>query len=413
MRRLTVALALLLVACSTSGDDADDATPTTGSAATTAAADATTTTAAATTTTEPEAPGYEATVEALAADAMAGRDNGTPGSAAAQAYLVEQLSAIAEPLADDYRVPFEQGTNVIGVIRGAELPDEYVILGAHYDHLGSDCPSNDPVDDICNGAADNASGVAAVLEIGRRLAAGDPVRRSVVLAFWDAEEDGLLGSADYVADPLVPLAQTVTYLNWDMQGVDLLPSLQRLTVMVGAETGGDALVGAAAAAMQSPDLDPVQLSLLFGQGRSDHATFAAAGVPTVFFTDSTSACYHTAQDEPENLDFDKLGAEIDNEEALARDLASTTTPPSFVAGLPLATYDDARSMLALVETAQPDLSRFSADQQAEAEQYRSDLQAIVDAGAAAFDDEAIGTVLTGAGLVVQLLTEGECESFAI
>src|SRR5205814_313651 len=112
-------------------------------------------------------------------------------------------------------------------------------VGAHYDHLGNGCRSSDPNDDICNGATDNAAGVANVLSIGREIAQRPGARRrSVILAFWDREEDGLLGSAFYVRNPLVPLAQTVGYVNYDIQGANLLPSLERDTFAIGAETGG-------------------------------------------------------------------------------------------------------------------------------------------------------------------------------
>ena len=105
--------------------------------------------------------------------------------------------------------PFPGGTNVVAVIPGTDLADEYVVVGAHYDHLGNSCrvPPGSPTDTICNGATDNATGVAAVLPIARSIAAQPTKpRRSVVLALWDSEEDGLLGSLFYVQNPLVPLA---------------------------------------------------------------------------------------------------------------------------------------------------------------------------------------------------------------
>ena len=94
-------------------------------------------------------------------------------------------------------------------------------------------------DTICNGATDNAAGVAATLAIGRAIATqSTPPRRSVILAFWDREEDGLLGSQFYTQNPLVPLAATVGYVNFDIQGANLLPSLRNTTFAVAAETGG-------------------------------------------------------------------------------------------------------------------------------------------------------------------------------
>lgn len=406
MRRsaLVAFLTVVLVACSGDGSEGSR------SSATRPPASSSTSTSTSTTV-PPEDSRYAADVEALADDAMEGRDNQTPGSEQAQEHLVEQLSEFAEPLGDEFRQPFAAGTNVVGVIRGTEQPDEYVVLGAHYDHLGRRCPTDTPGDDVCNGATDNAAGVASVLEIGRRLAAGDPPRRSVVLAFWDAEEDGLQGSAAYVAEPLAPLADTVAYLNWDIQGANLLPQLAGTTIVVGAETGGSELSEAAADAAAGSELDALSLSLLFGQGRSDHAVFSGAEVPTVFFTDSTSACYHTAQDDLTALDLGKLGRQIAIGEALARNLATTDLSPEFDADRPVATFEDARSMLAVVTKAGPGVGTFSAENQATVDAFRRDLEAMVDAGPEAFDDEAVATLLGGSAQVVGLLTEGQCDGY--
>src|SRR5213075_2072544 len=155
---------LVLVGC---GGGDDDATP-----------------PSTTTTTADEAPDWQADLTALADDAMDGRDNRSDGSARAQTYLLDRLAAFAKPVDGDVRHPFAEGVNLLAVIPGTELPDDYVILGAHYDHLGHQCADVSPTDDICNGATDNAASVAAVLEIGRRLAR-EPVRRSVVIALWD------------------------------------------------------------------------------------------------------------------------------------------------------------------------------------------------------------------------------------
>src|SRR4029453_12694788 len=141
---------------------------------------------------------------------LTGRDDGTEGSRLAQDVLVDQLTEFAEPVpgGDGYRHAFGGGgTNVLGLIPGGELADEYVVIGAHYDHLGSGetgRPSG-PGDDICNGATDNATGVAEVLEIGRSIAADDePPRRSVVIALWDREEDCGGGSVASLPHPPAP-----------------------------------------------------------------------------------------------------------------------------------------------------------------------------------------------------------------
>ncbi len=409
-RALVLAVVLLVAGCSSddSGEGASDEDTTSTS----------TSTSAPTTTTTPviDAERYQGVVEALADDEMEGRDNQTTGSELAQDFLVDQLAQFTDPVPgatdDGYRWAFPEGTNLIGMIPGGDLADEYVVLGAHYDHLGQDCPTDVPGDDVCNGAADNASGVAAALEVGRALAsAPEPPRRSVLIALWDAEEDGLLGSVAYVAEPAVPLEDTVTYVNWDIQGTNLSPSLTDLTVMVGAETGGPNLVAAAQAASEATPLQELALSLLFGQGRSDHATFAAAGVPTVFFTDANNGCYHTSQDDLEHLDIDKLGQQIETGLLLAGDLATTDEVPTFVEDTPPATYDDAVSMFAVVDGSQDDFDRFTPEQRALIEQFLTDLGAIVDAGAGSFDDAAVSTLLGGSVDLVGALSESACEGF--
>ncbi|HEX2562719.1 MAG TPA: M28 family peptidase, partial [Acidimicrobiales bacterium] len=105
-------------------------------------------------------------VHVLAGDAMGGRDNETEGSARARRYLIDRLDDFAvgvdasAPGDAAFTQAFAGGTNVLALIPGDELPDEYVIIGAHYDHLGASCDTADPADTICNGATDNATGVA-------------------------------------------------------------------------------------------------------------------------------------------------------------------------------------------------------------------------------------------------------------
>ena len=383
--------------------------------------DETTTADDTTTTTTTEAAGVDAErvqgiVEALASDEMEGRDNNTDGSVLAQDFLVDQLGQFTEPVdgdsLDGYGYTFAEGTNLIGQIPGGDRADEYVVLGAHHDHLGSDCPSDTPGDVVCNGAGDDASGVATVLEVGRLLAADpEPPPRTVILALWDAEEDGLLGSAAYIADPAVPLDDTVAYLNWDIQGSNLSPALADTTVVVGAETGGPNLIAATTAATEASSLDTLALSLLFGQGRSDHANFANAGVPIVFFTDANTPCYHTSQDDLSNLDFDKLGQQILTAEALTRDMTSTDDLPEYDGTAPPATYDDAVSMLGVVSAGQPDFDLFDEASRATAEQFLADLNTMVDAGPDAFDDDAVSTLLGGSVDIVESLSTGECDGF--
>lgn len=352
-------------------------------------------------------------LEALAADDLTGRDNQTPGSVAAQELIIEQLSQFAQPaLPDGYLQPFTFGTNILGVIPGGDLADEYVVIGAHYDHIGSNCQSEDPVDQICNGATDNASGVATIISIARAIEAEGTPRRSVLVALWDGEEDGLLGSAAYVSAPVIPIAQTVAYLNFDIQGATLLPSLANVTIAIGAETGGDALAQATVRAMaSSASLQPLLLRSFLFQGRSDHANFAQAGVPSMLFTDATGGCYHTAQDEADIVDFAKLDQQVVVGAALLRELVGIDAPPVFDPSAPNIAFDDAALLLAFARQSEPDLGLLSPGAAAQIAQFASDLQAIVDAGAAAFDGAAIAIVMNGVDQMVESLTQISCQSF--
>lgn len=369
-------------------------------------------------------------VEALASDELNGRDNLTDGSAAARVLLLDQLVGVVEPAQpglagdDGYLQPYDGGTNIVGILPGSgALAEEYVLVGAHYDHLGDCDTRGEPDDVICNGAADNATGVGTVISIVTGLGAGDvsiaelddeaaPAdvedRRSVIVGLWDGEEDGLIGSQVYVDDPLVPLEQTVAYVNFDIQGAQLSPALANTTVLIGPETGGAPLVDAARRATEASRLDYATLSVVFGQGRSDHANFVDAGVPSVFFTDANNGCYHTVLDDIAHVDREKFYLQLGTARALVRELIAATPPPSFVPDAPLTTFADAVAMRDLVERAQPDFGLLPGDGAATATQFLVDLQAIVDAGPEAYDDAAAGTVLAGAAVLVNGLAETEC-----
>ncbi len=428
-----VLAALLLASC---GDDDDDADASDAPAETTTTADIAATTTApadddpATTTTAPpettttaatdgiEVPDYGQIVATLAADELGGRDNLTEFGEAAREALIDEFVQFAQPLDGEagdraaYLAPFDNGTNVLALIPGTDLADEFVVVGAHYDHLGSDCLSLDDADTICNGATDNAAGVAAVLQIGRSIAASpDAPRRSIILALWDSEEDNLLGSAAFVAAPPRPLESIIGYVNFDIQGANLSPALANTTIMVGAETGGPPLIDAATAATAASSLDTVDLSLLFGQGRSDHAVFVAAGVPSVFFTDANGPCYHTTGDDLTIVDFDKLGQQIATGEALTRDLMNTDTPPVIDPAAPIATFDDAAAMNDVLIAVEPDLGLFPDSVVVFYDDFRTQMAAAVADGAEAFDDADIAGLLAGSVQLVDALTQSDCDGF--
>jgi len=355
----------------------------------------------------------------LAGDDTAGRNNGTPGSELARQFLIEQLKPISQGLNSGasgdaaYTQTLPGGTNVVAVIPGTDLAGKYVVVGAHYDHLGSSCQSKSSGDQICNGATDNAAGVAAVLAIGRAIAAQPTKpRRSVVLALWDMEEDGLVGSRYYADHPLVPLADTVGYVNFDIQGANLLPSLRNTSFAVAPESGGDRFEQIVRSAINAGTLDTELLSSIFGQNRSDYVSFLGKQVPSVFFTDATGPCYHTNEDEIGVVDFGKLDQQIAIALRVTRELANTDNPPAFTPNTPLVTYADAVVLQRAMELIWRDKDRFSAQDQETLTTIREDLTRIVLDGRAAFGSDDVSTVLGHAAtVVISLLPKGDCDGF--
>lgn len=285
------------------------------------------------------------------------------------------------------------------------------MIGAHYDHLGSDCDGVSAVDNICNGAADNATGVAAVIDIVREITAEGVPRRSIIVTLWDGEEDAFDGSRYYVANPVVPLEKTIAYVNFDIQGTNLLPSLRNFTILVGAETGGPNLIDAATRAHGESSLNTIMLSLLFGQGRSDHAILVDSGVPSVFFTDANIGCYHTEKDDIDEVDFPKLMQQIVTASTLTRELITTANVPAFDSDAPLVTYQDAVELLRIVDAAEPDFALLCVQEQLNSEQFLSDLQAIVGAGPDAFDNAAVSILVGGAAALVSAMAAVDCDPY--
>jgi hypothetical protein len=362
--------------------------------------------------------GLMSITERLAADDFDGRNNDSPTTPRVERYLISRLRLVSEGLdpagmgAEAYRQPFVQagkrGTNLLGIIPGREVPEEVVIVGAHYDHVSS-CGAA-PAGGACNGATDNATGVAAVLAIGRALSRlPEPPRRSIVLALWDAEEDGLLGSRYYVDHPLVSLENTVAYINFDILGATLLPSLENFSFALGAETGGESFAELVQWAIDQERLDTRRLSFIFGQLRSDYANFVDVDVPTVFFSDSTGPCYHTQGDDISVVNEGKLRMQSRIAFRIAAALAEQTPRPHFVEPNPgLATYDDAVALADVLGSGMDDLRVFPREQRPDLVEIADDVTAIVAAGPDAFGPDDATVAVGAAAATIDALTGLEC-----
>jgi Zn-dependent M28 family amino/carboxypeptidase len=168
--------------------------------------------------------------------------------------------------------------NILGRLPGTTHPNETILFGAHWDHLGVGAPDARG-DTIYNGAEDNGTGIAAVLELARVFAAAPRTQRSLVFAFWTAEEKGLLGSEYYASNPVYPLETTVAGFNIDA----LAPTGRARDVLVVGSGQTDiedrlAAVLAANGRVMTPDATP-EAGYFF---RSDHFPMAKRGVPMLY-----------------------------------------------------------------------------------------------------------------------------------
>ncbi len=176
---------------------------------------------------------------------------------------------------------FSNSNNVAGLIKGSEKPDELIIYTAHWDHLGTGFPING--DSIYNGAVDNASGTATLLEIARAFTKDERPKRSIMFLAVTAEEQGLLGSAYYAENPIYPPNKTVGVINMD--ALMAIGQMKDLTVVGHGQSELDDLAEAIATKQGRyiiPDPEP-------GSGhffRSDHFNFAKIGIPALYASGS-------------------------------------------------------------------------------------------------------------------------------
>ena len=252
----------------------------------------------------------------LSDDRLQGRMTGSPGADSAAAYLARRFDQVGlqsaaggwfqsftvakeAPVAQSARVGGLVGRNVIGLLPGHDpnLRNEAVIVGAHYDHLGlGGFGSLDPdsTGRVHNGADDNASGAAMLIQIAARLAQSPPARTVLFIAF-SGEELGLLGSAYYVKQPVYPLTTTTAMINLDM---------------VGRLRNGRLIVYGARTAKEFPALlDSLNWHAGFnlkaqgdGYGPSDQSSFYAAGRPVLHIFTDLHDDYHRTTDDWQKID---------------------------------------------------------------------------------------------------------------
>ncbi|KRB50610.1 MAG: M28 family metallopeptidase [Pseudomonadota bacterium] len=249
----------------------------------------------------------------------------------------------------DYAVDVQKivSKNVAGIVPGAKRPDEVLIYSGHWDHLGVGLPDAKG-DKIYNGAVDNADGIATLIEIGRAFAKGPKPDRSVLFLAVTAEEQGLLGSEYYSANPLYPLAKTVADINMDALA-PTGPAKDFSSSGNSASTLQDEMIaaGKAKGRYYTPETHPEAGSFF----RSDHFPFAKRGVPAISFESGRDLVdggiaageayakaynvdrYHQPADEYDpSWNLEGVAADGQLVLDLGRKLANTTSWPEWKAG---------------------------------------------------------------------------------
>jgi Zn-dependent M28 family amino/carboxypeptidase len=233
-------------------------------------------------------------------------------------------------LAADLTVETLSAPNVLGIVRGRDrrLRNEYVLVSAHMDGLGVGFAVDG--DSIYNGADDNASGTAAILEVAEAMAElkDEGPRRSVAFLAVSGEDRGLLGSAWFVEHPPIPLERIVANVNIDMVGrnwEDTIAVVGKPYSSLGALVDSVAMAHPELGLTTVDDQWPAD-GFFF---RSDHFNFARKGIPAVFFFNGVHADYHRPSDEVDKVKFEKASriARLVYEVALA--IANADDPPTW------------------------------------------------------------------------------------
>jgi Tol biopolymer transport system component len=267
----------------------------------------------------------------LADDALKGRLAGAPGAMCAAEYLAWAFRRLAlAPAGEDGtyfqevpiasvvnpHAPGGHDRNVIGLLPGTDPnADGYLVIGAHFDHVGrGEFGSREP-GGIHNGADDNASGVAALLRIAETLAVGPRPARPVLFMAFAAEEMGLLGSAHWTRNPTLPLGDAVAMINLDMVG--RLSENGLVVYGTGTAAEWDEIVG-----RQLRRVGLTANLIPDGYGASDQTSFYLVGIPVLHLFTNTHADYHRPTDEWHRIDVDGILTIADMVTGLARDVGS-------------------------------------------------------------------------------------------
>ena len=302
----------------------------------------------------PDAGRLRSDIAWLADDRRDGRATGSAGNDSAAAWLARRHSSLglrtlsggdgflqrfvarSAQMAHAGKPDGVPTQNVLALLPGRDpsLRGEYVVIGAHFDHLGrSPLGAMDPEarDAIRNGADDNASGTAALLELARLFAAR-PARRSILVAHFTGEELGLLGSQWFVDHPPVSLDSVAAMVNFDMVG-----RLRNEKLIVYGVATARELGGIVDSANTAPRLSVSAVG--DGFGPSDHSSFYAKGIPVLHFFTDLHDDYHRASDDVERIEAEGEARVVAMAERVVRAIAdrpARLTPVRVAAPAPMA-----------------------------------------------------------------------------
>jgi len=249
-------------------------------------------------------------VNFLAQPALKGREAGSWESATVREYLAGRFAdygLLPWPGVQTYAQDFAFGTNMIAILPGTDpdLADEIVILSAHYDHLGKGRKGVYP------GACDNASGVAALLEIAEQMTlAGKPPKRTVCFASFDAEERMAFGAFAFSLSKAFAGKKIVAVVNIDMLGRDFLDIIKNSLFVVGTENY-PRLRAEIMQKAQGDNLQILPLSTELTGPVGDHLAFEHLDIPVLFFCCGYNKDYHATTDTPEKLDYETIKKSAD------------------------------------------------------------------------------------------------------
>ena len=293
---------------------------------------------------ETQANGWMQKPVAEAIVGAAGKDFATLAAAAGQKGFKPVPLGLKASLSFANTIKTGVSRNVIGILPGTTRKDEYVLYTAHWDHLGR-CPADKTGDDICNGAVDNASGIAAMVALADMNRRAGPTARSQVFAAVTLEESGLLGSEWYARNPVYPLDRTVGGVNID--GLAPIGPARDVTATGGDKSGLTGILQQTLATM-GLRLSPEAFAERGGYYRSDHFSLAKRGVPMfrvgrglelvdggveagkTYSDDYTRNRYHQPSDQySPDWNFTGIAQETELLYRLGRTLAEGTTWPNW------------------------------------------------------------------------------------